>query len=114
MRGSDPEKSDTVAVYNSPSEDDQNNCDDGDDHGSDDDNDDNDNVSTGNGVLPGWFRPRIGRRRLSTREWGRNGHHCHRCCHQHTSIIIIVIVFVIAIVIIIIVVVITIIMITDH
>ena len=102
MSGSDPEKSDTVAVYNSPSEDDQNNADDSDDHGSDDDNDDsdnastgngsdddnddnddNDNVSTGNGVLPGWFRPRIGRRRLSTREWGRN-------CHQrHRSVIII-------------------------
>ena len=47
-------------------------------------------------------------------ESGGNCHHCHRCCHQHTSIIIIVIVFVIAIVIIIIVVVITIIMITDH
>ena len=87
MRGSDPEKSETVAVYNSPSEDDHDDGDDGDNHGgddddkddndsvstgngSDDDNDDNDNVSTGNGVLPGWFRPRIGRRRLSTREWG--------------------------------------------
>ena len=73
-------------MYNSPSEDDQNNGDYGDDHrgdddnddndnvssgnGSDDDNDDDDNVSTGNGLLPGWFRPRIGRRRLSTREWG--------------------------------------------
>ena len=97
MSGSDPEKSDTVAVYNSPSEDDQADGDYGDDHGSDDDNDDNDNVSTGNGVLPGWFRPRIGRRRLSTREWGKqlssssslrsstycNHHHFHRHCNYH-------------------------------